>query len=342
MKSRYLALPAVISLALVACGGDEAEDPDTSAEGNDASTEEDEGDGASDEESGSATLDCDSIEFMVPYSPGGGSDRQVRRLEGALAEYFETEINIVYREGANGAVAWQALHGSEPDGCTVSNVVYPNIVLASMEDDEETFAADDFTHLGQTETAPQTIAVALDSEFETIEQFLTAAEENPGEITVGGTGKNGEVLNEQIAEATGLDMSYVPMEGGVGDTIPLLAGGHVDAAMFSSSHIESNPDTIRALVLAGDEPAESPNLKEIPTFGSLGYEGVDMATSWGVLGPPEMSEEIAQIWNDAIQYAVDNEEMRQTLIDNGLTPLYTDLEGAAEFNRNVMAAFGLD
>lgn len=340
MKTRYLALPAVLSLALAACG-DDAEEPGASAEGGDASTEEDDTEDSSEEGSGSAGLDCDSIEFMVPYSPGGGSDRQVRRLEGALSEYLETDINIVYREGANGAVAWQALHGAEPDGCTVSNVVYPNIVLASMEDDEETFAADDFTHLGQTETAPQTIAVALDSEYETIEQFLTAAEENPGEITVGGTGKNGEVLNEQIAEATGLDMSYVPMEGGVGDTIPLLAGGHVDAAMFSSSHIESNPDTIRALVLAGDEPAESPNLEGIPTFGSLGYEGVDMATSWGVLGPPDMPEEIAQTWNDAIQYAVDNEEMRTTLVENGLTPLYTDLDEAAEFNLNVMQAFGL-
>lgn len=339
MKTRYLALPAVLSLALAACGGDDAEEPEASTE-NDSSSEEDDADESADEGE-SAALDCDSIEFMVPYSPGGGSDRQVRRLEGALAEYLDTDVNIVYREGANGAVAWQALHGAEPDGCTVSNVVYPNIVLASMEDDEETFAADDFTHLGQTETAPQTVAVAIDSEFETIEEFLTAAEESPGELTVGGTGMNGEVFNSQIAEATGLDLSYVPMEGGVGDTIPLLAGGHVDAAMFSSSHIESNPDTIRALVIAGDEPASSPNLEAVPTFGSLGYEGVDMGTSWGVLGPPDMSDEIAQIWNDAIQHATDNDEMRETLIENGLTPLYTNLDEAAEFNLNVMQAFGL-
>lgn len=342
MKSRYLVLPAVLSLALAACGGDDADtDTEASAEENGAEEAEGAEEGEADEAE-AAGLDCDSIEFMVPYSPGGGSDRQVRRLEGALAEYLETEINIVYREGANGAVAWQALHGSDPDGCTVSNVVYPNIVLASMEDNEETFAADDFTHLGQTETAPQTIAVPMDSEFETIEDFLAAAEENPGELTVGGTGRNGEVFSEQIAEATGIDLSYVPMEGGVGDTIPLLVGGHVDVAMFSSSHIESNSDSIRALVIAGDEPATSPNLEGVPTFeGDLGYEGVDMATSWGVLGPPDMPEEIAQIWNDAIHHATDNDEMRETLIDNGLTPLYTDLDEAAEFNLNVMQAFGL-
>lgn len=336
MKTRYLALPAVLVLALAACG-DDADEPEASADENDAATEEN-----AEEESGSADLDCDSIEFMVPYAPGGGSDQQVRRLEGVLAEYLETDINIVYREGANGAVAWQALHDAEPDGCTVSNVVYPNIVLASMEDNEETFAADDFTHLGQTETAPQTVAVPLEgSEFETIEDFIAAAKETPGEITAGGTGLNGEVTLGQIAEATGIDVTYVPMEGGVGDTIPLLVGGHVDVAMFSSSHIESNSDTIRALAIAGTEPATSPNLEGIPTFDELGYEGVDFATTWGVLGPPDMPDDIAQIWNDAIQYATDNDEMRETLIDNGLTPLYTDLDEAAEWNLSVMKVFGI-
>ncbi len=350
MKSRYLALLAVLALAIAACGdGDADADPDASAEepaeAAEAPDEDPEEDPAEETEEGdpeaSGSLDCQNIEFMVPYAAGGGSDQQVRRLESALAEYLDININIVYREGANGAVAWQALHEAEPDGCTVANVVYPNIVLASMEDDEETFAADDFTHLGQTETAPQTVAVPLESEFETIEDFIEAAEANPGEITVGGTGLNGEVTNEQVAAATGIDVSYVPMEGGVGDTIPLLLGGHVDAAMFSSSHVEENSDTIRALALAGEENAESPNLADIPTFHELGYEGVDFATSWGVLGPPDMPEEIAQIWNDAIIFATDNDEMRETLVNGGLTPLYHDLDESAEWNLSVMQQFGI-
>ena len=244
-------------------------------------------------------------------------------------------------KGAAGAVAWLALKESQPDGCTVANVVYPNIVLASMEDDEATFTADEFTHLGQTETAPQTIAVPLDSPFETIEDFLEAAEADPGGITVGGTGLNGQVFADQINAATGIEFTYVPMEGGVGDTIPLLVGGHVDAASFSSSHIEANSDVIRALVIAGDTRSESDNLVDVPTFGELGYEGVDMATTWGVLGPPGMPDDIAQLWNDAIHYATDSDEMRETLVEGGYTPLYVSLEEAAEFNLNVQRAFGI-
>lgn len=345
MKSRYLAMLAALALALAACGGGDDPEPTTepepSEEPAEEAEEEEEEEAEEAEEPAAASLDCGSVEFMVPYSPGGGSDQQVRRLEPALAEFLDVNINIVYREGANGAVAWLALKESDPDGCTVANVVYPNIVLASMEDDEATFAADEFTHLGQTETAPQVVAVPIESRFETIEQFIEEALANPGSITVGGTGLNGEVTNQQIAAATGIDVTYVPMEGGVGDTIPLLLGGHVDAAMFSSSHVEANSDTIRGLALAGTEPAESENLRDLPTFHSLGYEGVTFATSWGVLGPPDMPAEIAQLWNDAIQFATDNDEMRDTLIAGGLTPLYHDLEESAAWNLQVMQAFGI-
>lgn len=347
MKFRYSAMIPTVALVLAACGGTAdpeaaGDDPVNVTEENTEEPAEDEGEPESETEEGAsaAGLDCNAIEFMVPYSPGGGSDQQVRRLEPSLKESLGTNINIVYREGANGAVAWLALKQAEPDGCTVANVVYPNLILASMEDDEATFAADEFTHLGQTETAPQTIAVPHDSRFETIEQFIEEAKANPGSVTVGGTGLNGSVTAEQVMEATGIEISYVPMEGGVGDTIPLLLGGHVDAAMFSSSHVETNSDTIRALAIAGEERNESENLADIPTFHELGYEGVDFATAWGVLGPPDMPEDIAQTWNDAIRAAVDA-ELEQTLVDNGLTPLKTDLEEAAEFNLNVMRTFGL-
>jgi tripartite-type tricarboxylate transporter receptor subunit TctC len=350
MKSRYLAMLAVVALVLAACGDDgtdaDASPDDASTDGaeeepDDDATDEDEADEEPADEPEAAGLDCNNIEFMVPYAPGGGSDQQVRRLEPALSEYLDTNINIVYREGANGAVAWLALKESAPDGCTVANVVYPNIVLASMEDDEQTFTADEFTHLGQTETAPQTVAVPHESEFETIEQFIEEALENPGAITVGGTGLNGEVTAGQISDATGIDVSYVPMEGGVGDTIPLLLGGHVDAAMFSSSHIEANSDTIRALAIAGDVRSDSENLADIPTFHELGYEGVDFATSWGVLGPPGMPDDIAQIWNDAIHYATDNDDMRTTLVEGGLTPLYHSLDESAAWNLTVQQPFGI-
>lgn len=335
-KARILPLVAATALVLAACGGTEEEAAPAPAPAPAPSTPE-----PAPAEPEPVSLECDAIEFMVPYAPGGGSDRQVRRLEPGLAEFFDIPINIVYREGAGGAVAWLALKQAAPDGCTVSNVVYPNIVLAQEQDATGELKADEFTHITQTETAPQTIAVKIDEDrWQTIEDFLAFAEANPGSVTIGGTGRNGEVMAQQINDATGIEFTYVPMSGGVGDTIPLLAGGNVDAAMFASSHIENNSELIRALVVAGSERGTSANLKDIPAFGELGYDNVTMATTWGVLAPPGVPDDIVALWNEAVQYAM-SAAVKATLVEGGLTPMSTSPEEAAAFNRSVMDAFGI-
>lgn len=331
MKIRFAPVLAAVALTVAACGGSDQAAPEPAPAPAPAPEP------AAPEQ---AELNCQSIEFMVPYSPGGGSDQQVRRLEPGLAEFFGVPINIVYREGAGGAVAWLALRESAPDGCTVANVVYPNIALAQEQDETGLLVSDDFTHITQTETSPQTIAVKIDeTRWETIEEMLEFASANPGAITVGGTGRNGEVLIGLIEAATGIQFTYVPMSGGVGDTIPLIAGGQVDLAMFASSHIESNNELIRGLVVAGEDRVESPNLSDVPTFKELGYD-ITMSTSWGVLGPPGMSAEITELWNEAVAFAM-TEDIRATLIERGLNPLSRSPQEAQAFNREILALYGI-
>ena len=70
------------------------------------------------------------ITFIVPYSPGGGSDQQARRLQPGLEKALGVKVRIVYKTGGGGAVGFGELWRSKPDGYTISNVVVPNIVIA--------------------------------------------------------------------------------------------------------------------------------------------------------------------------------------------------------------------
>ena len=45
------------------------------------------------------------ITFIVPYSPGGGSDQQARRLQPGLEKALGVKVRIVYKTGGGGAVA---------------------------------------------------------------------------------------------------------------------------------------------------------------------------------------------------------------------------------------------
>lgn len=276
-----------------------------------------------------AGLDCNAITFIVPYSPGGGSDRQVRRLQPHLEEILDVSINVVYQTGGDGAVGWQALAAADPDGCTVGNVVAPNIVLLSVTGEDVGFQAEDFSYISWTETTPNALAVPAGSSFETIEQFVEDAQANPGARTIAGVGEVGELLVSQILEATGIDISFVPVTGGVGDIVPQLLGGHVDAGIFGASHVLEHEDTLRALAISGEQPSEA--LPDVPTFQEAGWEGVLLTTSWGVAAPPGTSEDLLQIWNEAIIEASGNPEVVEQLTEEALTPLQQTPEEAEAY-----------
>ena len=51
------------------------------------------------------------ITFIVPYSPGGGSDQQARRLQPGLEEALGVDVRIVYKTGGGGG------HFGQGQGC---------------------------------------------------------------------------------------------------------------------------------------------------------------------------------------------------------------------------------
>lgn len=334
MSRRLTLALASVALVLSACGGQDAAAPDPAPAPAPAPAPSPTG-------PESVSLDCSAIEFVVPNAPGGGSDQQAQFLKPGLEEFFGVPVNVVFRQGAGGSIAWLDLRDRAPDGCTVANVVYPNIALSQEQDETGLLKSDEFVHITQTWMAPQTIAVKIDEDrWQTIDDLLEFALANPGQVTVGGTGRNGEVFQSQILEATGAQFTYVPMAGGVGDTIPLLAGGQVDIAFFASSHVENNKELIRGLVVAGSQRNPSPSLSDIPSFGELGFPGVTMATTFGVMAPPGLSPELTELWSEAIAFAIDDDLMAR-LPDLGLTPLSPTPEEAQAFNRAVLADFGL-
>ncbi|MPZ59880.1 MAG: hypothetical protein GEU93_01015 [Propionibacteriales bacterium] len=310
MGTRKLAVPllAVPTLVLAACSQGET-------------IAEDQGDGGAEE------FDCSSVDVIVPYSPGGGSDQQVRRLQEALENALDTTLNVTYQEGGDGAVGWNALAGATPDGCTIANVVAPNIMNLTETGEDVGFDAAEFEYIAWTEFSPNMIAVATDDQrFGSFEDVVAEAEANPGELTIAGVGSNGELLMSEVQEATGVELSYVPVSGGVGDIIPRVAGGHIDTAISGFSLLEGGQ--LEPLVLS----SESEEMPDVPTFDEAGYEGVELVTSWGLILPPETPEGIVETWNQAVQEALDDPEVKKAYEEGaGFTVLNQDVEEARQY-----------
>lgn len=324
----------VLVLALAACGGDDDPGADETNSAAETTVEEEATAEEASEPAGDAAataaaaaeLDCPAIEVIVPYSPGGGSDQQVRRLQPALEDALGKRLNITYQTGGDGSVGWNALAGASPDGCTIANVVAPNIMNLSINSAEEIgFTAEEFEYIAWTEYSPNILGVAQDSEFETLEDFIAAAEAAPGELTISGVGINGELLASEVLQATGMDLSFVPVSGGVGDIIPQIAGGHIDAAISGFSLLDG--DQIRPLALS----APSEQFPDIPTFEEAGYDGVTLVTSWGFILPPETPAEVVETWNAALQEAMATDQVQAAYEEAGFEVLDQTAEEARQY-----------
>jgi tripartite-type tricarboxylate transporter receptor subunit TctC len=317
---RWTSVLAIVAMFLAACGGQGGSSGQGGLQG---ARSEAAGDGDA-----AAGVDCRAIDVIVPYAPGGGSDQQVRRLQPALEDAIGSRLNITYQEGGDGSVGWSALANAQPDGCTIANVVTPNISNLSLTAGEEVgFKAEDFEYIAFTEYSPNIVGVANNSEFKTIEDFVEAAKADPGGLTISGVGSNGELLAKEILKATGIEVSYVPVSGGVGEIIPQVAGGHIDAAISGFSLLDG--DQLRPLALSGTEPHE--DFPDVPTFEEAGYPGVQLVTSWGLILPPETPQEIVDTWNAAVQQAMADEGVQEAYAETPFIVLEQDVAAARSY-----------
>lgn len=271
-------------------------------------------------------LDCHTVTVIVPYSPGGGSDQQVRRLQSAIEDNIDKKLNITYQTGGDGSVGWNALANAKPDGCTIANVVAPNIMTLSEQSGSDVgFKASDFQYVAWTEYSPNMILVGKNSKYSTIKDFIDAAKANPGKVTVNGVGATGQLLINEVQQATGAKFSYVPVSGGVGDMIPQVAGGHVDAAITGSSGLQGGQ--LHPLALS----APSDKFGDVPTFEEAGYPGVKLVTSWGFILPPKTPDAIVKTWNEAVQKALDDPKVKEAYDKLQFTVLHQDVAQARQY-----------
>lgn len=319
-----VALPALL---LAACASEDSSTPEPAPAPAPAPapTESAPAESAPEIEDLTGALDCRFIDIIVPYAPGGGSDQQTRRLQAALEDVLGVRINVVNRTGGDGSVGWNALKDSAADGCTIANVVLPNIANLSITRAEEVgFDARDFEHLYYTENSPNFIAVSTaNPAFETFAEYVAFAQANPGAITIAGVGANGALLVGEVIAALGIDLTYVPVSGGVGEIVPQVAGGAFDSAMSGSSMFAQE------LVFPIVASAKSDAFPDVPTFDEAGFPGVSLVTSWGFIAPPETPAEIVEIWNKAIDQAMDYPDVVAAYEALTFNVLRTDTPAAA-------------
>lgn len=273
-----------------------------------------------------------TIDYVISFNAGGESDITARLQQPHLEEILGVNVTITNRAGGGGAVAWsEAQRSMRPDGYSVIGVNLPHIATQPMERTDTGYETENFEFITWFQFTPNALLVRKDSPFQTLDELLAYAKENPGSVTLGGSGSNtaNHIAVLQLEQLAGVDLTYVPFTG-TGPTVPALLGGHVSALMSYTPMAVLQGDQVRTLAVASAERLSF--LPEGPTFVEQGIEIVSGAHR-GVAAPPGTPPEVVEVLREAFEEAT--RRIAEEQEEMGFAIIYVSGEEAIELVREV-------
>jgi tripartite-type tricarboxylate transporter receptor subunit TctC len=269
-----------------------------------------------------------AVEFIVPWSPGGGSDTLMRLISNHAEEYLGQPMPVINMPGVSGTTGLQELTEREPDGYTVGQI--HEGLLVAHHTGLTKLNWDDFAPVAAMTASPQYLTVNADSPWQTFDEFVKYAKENPGEVRFGVTlGGIPHVHAAMIEEAEDLSFRYVGFEG-TGNRIRALVGGHIDAAMgdvASSNEFVKNGD-LRFLAVGSKQRSEE--TPDVPTFTELGYDSLNLNIIRGLIAPKDTPQERIDTLASAMESLSQDKGFVQAVQNTGAQVQY---EGPESFTK---------
>ncbi|MCR6110143.1 tripartite tricarboxylate transporter substrate binding protein [Bacillus sp. A301a_S52] len=270
------------------------------------------------------------IEVVVPFAAGGASDLVSRTIASEMEEELDVPVVITNRTGGSGANGMYSVRDAQADGYTIGYVPVELAMLESL--DLADISPNDFEGIGQLMTIPAAITVPADAPYDTIEEFIQFAQENPGNVTIGnsGTGSIWHIAAAAFADEVEIDVQYVPYEGAA-PAVTALMGGHIDAVSVSPSEVISglNSDDLKVLAVMSEEP--DANVPDVPTLQELGYD-INLSGWGGFVAPKDTPEEVLDTLREAFEAAATSDTFIQLLDERGMNADYKPGDEFMEFS----------
>ena len=215
------------------------------------------------------------------------------------------DIIIKHMPGAGGAVAWSNLVKTDGNGYTISGNNIPHIIIQPLVREDAGYETEELKPVYLFQTTPIGFAVAEDSEFNSLEELIDYAKENPGAITVSGSGTHSghHLALLQLQHITGAEFTYIPATGAAPSVANFL-GGHTMAIMANSNDLYAQQEKMKILAIGTEDRFKQ--LPDVPTFIE---QGVDMTAGIdrGVCVPPETPDSIVKALEKAFEEVCSDE-----------------------------------
>ena len=252
------------------------------------------------------------VEVIVLSAAGGGVDAMTRLVMPLIAQQIPgMRVVVLNRPGAGGQIGLEATFNAAGDGYTLGATTFPAHNAFPIER-QVRYRPLDFTFICNVVEDANCFYVRVESPFKSLQDLVAAAKARPGQLSCGNTGigSDDHLFALHFEELAGLQkMISVPFTG-TAPLLPQLLGGNLDVAALNVYDALPLVREGKLRILAQAAARRAPDAPDTPTFRELGYDLVHGA-SRGILGPPNMPQQVTEKLVAAARVALASEEFKR-------------------------------
>src|SRR6267154_203441 len=279
------------------------------------------------------------IRLVIPFPPGGAYDAVGR----PWAEKMKSLLGTVVVEnigGASGSIGAAAVARAPADGYTLllgGTLTHINEALLKSRPLYD--PVKDLDPIASVAANSLCIDVHSAVPVQSLKELIVYAKANPGKLSYGhaGVGSIQHLTGELFKSLAGIpEIVQVPYRG-TGPVITDLIGGQIPMGTPGvTGQVLELHRSGKLRVLAVTSPARLIAAPELPTAAELGFPGMTVTGSIGLLAPAGTPVGIIEQIAQATRTAIAEPTYKQTLIDAGIEPT---LDSDPEKFRGSLAAY---
>lgn len=275
----------------------------------------------------------ETVSVIVPYGAGGDTDTYARQMSALLQKELGANFVVVNTTGGAGVVASTSVLGAKPDGYTAL-FHHTGVMLTQEAAGVNEFSFIDDFELVASVARDDTYALIAkaDSEWTTLEDMISWAKANPGELRFSSTYFGATHAVAELMHSTmGIEMNLIDVGSGTSDRLTAFMQDQCDVLVVNYMNIADYVEKGDFVVLGICAEERLPGLEEFPTLKEQGYDVVQ-SKIYEVRLPKGTDQAIVDKFSESIEKVVQTDEFKEILATYYAMPFYRDAETATSEN----------
>ncbi len=285
----------------------------------------------------SATLACAQafptkpVRIVVPWPAGGLVDIVARQLGTRLQAAMGQPVVVDNKAGAAGNIGADQVAKAASDGYTLLLTSSSLTMNTALQPKLPFNFGKDFEPLALVATAPSVLVVGPTITPGSVMDLIDVAKSRPGKLSYAsaGIGSPAHLTGELFKTNKQLFVVHVPYVGAPAALNDQIAG-RIDYQFANMTVALPQIRAGKVKALAVTSKQRFPGLPQVPTMAEAGVPGFEADQWLGLLAPRGLPKAVGERLVAEVNKALANDDLRNALLQAGMTPAAADTPAAFE------------